>query len=112
MTATVHEQLPAGIGSDALLAWLRLKLAEAKHALGAREQSVETWNSGTEEDWKITAPRGTKPPNKTERLKLAKSEARIAGWYRRDMELIQRLIEVVGERDAAQPAIDYYQGKF
>lgn len=90
----IADASPPGI--QPVVLWLREKLAEANRCLAARKHSEATWR-GNDKEW---ASEENAPPKKA-RLTIADREARIAVKYRRDIEMITRLITVVGETGKA-----------
>lgn len=84
---------PGKLVSSELLAWLRAKLADAKHSVRAREEEESTWRGGTEEAWRAV---GCKL-NKRGRLEVAERAARILAKCRREVENFEAVIEIVSQ---------------
>lgn len=79
-----------------LLEWLRRKLADAEKSLRYREESEQIWRDKHEESWKAAARmKGDEVIPKKERLKLAKSENRIAKKCRVEVENYRAVIAIL-----------------
>lgn len=85
-----------------LLEWLERQLAKSRRELQAREQAAETWGGGTAADWRASsraasrmAGRPITSARKSERLKAAACDRRIAEKHRHDVAALEELIEIV-----------------
>lgn len=98
LTLPIDPSAPLGIGFEDLLCWLRVKLAEAESALGAREQMEACWRTGTDESWKAVAARaGGKAYTKKERMEESARQGRIAVKCRREVEMYKATIKAVSQ---------------
>lgn len=80
----------------AILEWLGGKLFDAEGTLRAREQSAESWATGTEAEWKQAAGlTGNRPPKPAERQRQAGIQRRIAEKTRKEIEMIKATIAAV-----------------
>lgn len=87
---------------DALVAWLRGKLADAQRALTAREQAMKCWASGTDAEWDESAklhPSTANAPliTKAERLQNAKREEHIAAKCRDEVNNFKAVLSALGQ---------------
>lgn len=87
----IHELTTPAVASGDLLEWLRGEIDDAEKAVRAREQAEATWRGGTDKSWRAL---GCKL-NKSERLKNADFNGRMAAKYRRNLELIRAITEIV-----------------
>lgn len=82
-----------GVGSSALLGFLRGKLEEAERALRCREESEAVWRSGDDASWALVARlHGGKPSTLKDRLATADTQGRIAAKWRHEVEMFRAAI--------------------
>jgi hypothetical protein len=78
-----------------LLEWLRGKIADAEMAVKAREQSAETWRTGTNAEWNAAAAMHPTTAGRTskkgERTANAERDDKIATKLRRDVEMLNTI---------------------
>lgn len=82
-----------------LLEWLQAKLVIAEQSLRAREEAERVWRSGTDKSWgevsKMHPSTVGKTMNKSERLRTAEIQSRIADLIRRDVGFIKAAIQTI-----------------
>lgn len=72
------------------------KITDTEQAIQAREQMEETWRGGSDATWKkVAAFSGLKPTTKADRVATADIQARILVKLRRELELYNRVLDVI-----------------
>ena len=69
--------------------YIKSKITEAEKALKFREDSYKLWRGGTEEAWRAAGSRASK----AERVKTSDGHGRIAIKCRRELEILQSVLE-------------------
>jgi len=106
MDSKSNNPLPLVESTD-LLGFLRGKLADAEKSLRAREQSEESWRTGSESDWQMAARlSGGKPMKKSERLRQSEIQGRIAVKARHEVAMFKAVIAALDQPNvpSEQPA--------
>lgn len=80
------------MNNEALLHWLKDKIAEAETTVRAREEAEKTFRSGSDQDWATAAnmhpSTAGQTMTKAMRDKAAESQARILAKCRLDLEML------------------------